>query len=343
MKIFSGIQPSGDIHIGNYLGAIKQWVAFQEKADPVRGGTSNGADCVFCIVDWHAITVPYEPKTIQQKIKEIAIIYLASGIDPKKSIIFVQSQVKEHAELAWLLNTITPLGDLQRMTQFKDKSKKLQNNVSAGLFNYPVLMAGDILLYQTDLVPVGEDQKQHVELARTIAKKFNTKFGKAELSSGETFKIPEVSVLKIGAKIMSLTTPDKKMSKSDPEPSRIGIFDTPEQIKKKIGSATTDSGKEIKFNPKEKPGISNLLTIYSLFSDKSIKELENAFKNKNYQEFKADLAELLVHKLEPFRNKKIELNKSPDFIEKILADGALRAEKIAKETMRKVRQVMGLS
>ncbi len=332
MKIFSGIQPSGNIHIGNYLAVIKQWVALQEKAD-----------CVFCIVDWHAITVPYEPKILQQKIKEVATIYLASGINPEKSIVFVQSQVKEHSELAWLLNTITPLGDLQRMTQFKDKSQKHNQNICAGLLNYPVLMAGDILLYQTDLVPVGEDQKQHVELARTIAKKFNSKFGEAELSSGETFKIPEVSVLKIGAKIMSLTTPDKKMSKSDQEPSRIGLFDTPEQIKKKIGSATTDSGKEIKFNPKEKPGISNLLTIYSLFSDKPIKDLEKDFKDKNYQEFKASLSELLIKKLEPFRNKKTEYDKNPAFIEKILADGAKRAEKQAKETMQKVRVAMGLS
>jgi len=293
------------------------------------------ADCVFCIVDWHAITVPYEVKTLQQKIKEVASIYLASGINPEKSIVFVQSQIKEHAELAWLLNIITPFGDLQRMTQFKDKSKKLQGNVNAGLFNYPVLMAGDILLYQTDLVPVGEDQKQHVELARTIAKKFNSKFG-------ETFKIPEVSVLKIGAKIMSLTEPLKKMSKSDLESSRIGLFDTPEQIKKKIGSSTTDSGKEIKFNPKEKPGISNLLTIYSLFSDRPIKDLEKDFKDKNYQEFKASLADILIEKLEPFRNKKAELDKNQEFIEKILADGSLRAERIAKETMKKVRTAMGL-
>ncbi len=324
MKIFSGVQPSGNIHIGNYLAVIKQWVALQEKAD-----------CVFCIVDWHAITVPYEVKLLQQKIKEVASIYLASGINPEKSIIFVQSQVKEHAELAWLLNTITPLGDLSRMTQFKDKSQKHAQNICAGLLNYPVLMAGDILLYQTDLVPVGEDQKQHVELARTIAKKFNTKFG-------ETFKIPEVSVLKIGAKIMSLTTPDKKMSKSDPEPSRIGLFDTPEQIKKKIGSATPDSGKEIKFNPKEKPGISNLLTIYSLFSDRPIKDLEKEFVGQSYQNFKQSLTDLLIEKLKPFRNKKAELDKNPEFVEKILVNGAKRAERQAKETMQKVRASMGL-
>lgn len=325
MRIFSGIQPSGDIHIGNYIGAIKQWVVLQEKAN-----------CIFCIVDWHAITVPYKKELLQQKIKEVASIYLASGINPEKSIVFVQSQVKEHAELAWLLNTITPFGDLSRMTQFKDKSKKFQNNINAGLFNYPVLMASDILLYQTDIVPVGEDQKQHVELTRAIAKKFNSAFG-------DTFKIPEVSILKIGAKIMSLTQPEKKMSKSDPENSRIGLFDTPEQIKKKIGSATTDSEKEIKFNPKEKPGISNLLTIYSLFSDKPIKELEKEFQNKTYQEFKTNLANLLIEKLEPFRNKKTELDKNPEVIEKILANGALLAQKIAKETMKKVRATMNLN
>ncbi len=324
MRIFSGIQPSGDIHIGNYIGAIKQWVVLQEKAN-----------CIFCIVDWHAITVPYKKELLQQKIKEVASIYLASGINPEKSIVFVQSQVKEHAELAWLLNTITPFGDLSRMTQFKDKSKKFQNNINAGLFNYPVLMASDILLYQTDIVPVGEDQKQHVELTRAIAKKFNSAFG-------DTFKIPEVSILKIGAKIMSLTQPEKKMSKSDPENSRIGLFDTPEQIKKKIGSATTDSEKEIKFNPKEKPGISNLLTIYSLFSDKPIKELEKEFQNKTYQEFKTNLANLLIEKLEPFRNKKTELDKNPEVIEKILANGALLAQKIAKETMQKIREAMNL-
>jgi len=324
MIIFSGVQPSGDIHIGNYLAVIKQWVALQKKAD-----------CIFCIVDWHAITVPYEVKTLQQKIKEVASIYLASGINPEKSIVFTQSRVKEHSELAWLLNTITPFGDLSRMTQFKDKSKKFQGNINAGLFCYPVLMAADILLYQTELVPVGEDQKQHVELARTIAKKFNAKFG-------ETFKIPEVSVLKIGAKIMSLTNPLKKMSKSDPESSRIGLFNTPEQIKKKIGSATTDSGREIKFNPKEKPGISNLLTIYSLFSNKPIKDLEKEFGRETYQTFKQSLANLLIEKLEPFRNKKAKLDKNPETIEKILADGALRAQKIAKETMEKVRGAMNI-
>ncbi len=324
MRVFSGIQPTSDLHIGNYSGAIKQWVNLQSKAE-----------CVFCVVDWHAITVPYEPKTFQQKIKEVAAVYLAAGINPEKSIIFVQSQVKEHAELAWLLNTITPLGDLTRMTQFKEKSAKHKNNVCAGLFNYPVLMAADILLYQADVVPVGEDQKQHVELTREIAKRFNARFG-------DVFKIPEVSIPKIGARVMSLTEPTKKMSKSDKPETRISLFDTPEQIKKKIASSTTDSGKEIKYNLNEKPGISNLLSICSLFSEKPIKEIEKEFQNKGYQEFKASLSELLIEKLAPFRNKKSELEKNPEVIDGILTDGAEKARKIAQETMKKVRLAMNL-
>lgn len=324
MKIFSGIQPSGDIHIGNYIGAIKQWVALQEEAQ-----------CVFCIVDWHAITVPYGPQTLRQKIKEVAAIYLAAALNPEKSTIFVQSQVKEHAELAWLLNTITSIGDLQRMTQFKDKSQKQTKGVGAGLLNYPVLMAADILLYQTDVVPVGEDQKQHVELAREIAKRFNSRFG-------DTFVLPKAQVQKIGAKIMSLTEPAKKMSKSDKPESRIGLFDSIEQIKKKIGSSTTDSGKEIKYNTEQKPGISNLLTIYSLFSNQTIKDLEQQFNGQNYQSFKQQLAELLIQKLAPFRAKKIELEQNPAAIDVILQQGSQKAQKVAQATMKTVRANMGL-
>jgi len=324
MKIFSGIQPSGEIHLGNYLAVIKQWLDLQSKND-----------CIFCIVDWHAITVPYDPKILQQKIKEVAAIYLTAGLSPKKNIIFTQSAVKEHTELAWLLNTITPIGDLQRMTQFKEKSAKHIKNVCAGLLNYPVLMAADILLYQTEVVPVGQDQKQHVELAREIARRFNARFG-------NTFTLPQARIMKIGAKIMSLTEPTKKMSKSDKPETCIGLFDTPEQIKKKIASATTDSGQEIKYNPNEKPGISNLLTIHSLLSNKTIKDLENEFTGQNYQTFKQKLAELLIENLEPFRNKKSEFEKNPAIIDKILANGASRAEKIAQETMEKVRLAMGL-
>ena len=216
MRIFSGIRPTGDIHIGNYLGAIKQWIELQEKNE-----------CVFCVVDLHAITTPFKPEEMQKNILESAIIYLAAGINPEKSIIFVQSQVKEHAELAWLLNTITPMGELQRMTQFKEKTKKHPEYVNAGLFDYPVLMAADILLYKTQAVPVGKDQEQHVELARSIAKKFNQKFG-------EIFPEPKSILPKMGAKIMSLADPKKKMSKSDDPKSYISLFDLPEDIEKKI-------------------------------------------------------------------------------------------------------------
>ena len=318
MRIFSGIQPTGELHIGNYLGAIKQWVILQEKND-----------CIFCVVDLHALTSPYEKEKLQELIKEKIIIYLASGIDPNKSIIFIQSKMKEHSELAWLLNTITPLGDLNRMTQYKDKSEKFKKNLNAGLLNYPILMASDILLYQTEVVPVGIDQKQHVELARTIAKKFNSKFG-------ETFKIPEVSIPKMGAKIMSLTEPTKKMSKSDNPESRIGIFDSKEEIEKKIKRATTDSESIVKYDPIKKPGISNLLTIYSLISDTPIKEL----KFENYKELKERLSSLLINFLSPFREKRDKIKDSE--IEEILKLGEEKAREIAEKTMLEVKRNMGL-
>ncbi|MCG2690044.1 tryptophan--tRNA ligase [Candidatus Parcubacteria bacterium] len=325
MKIFSGIQPTNQLHLGNYLGAIKQWLTFQEENE-----------CLFCVVDWHALTVNYEPKILKERIKEVVAVYLASGIDPKKSIIFVQSAVKEHAELAWLLNTITPLGDLQRMTQFKDKSQKHKANVNAGLLNYPVLMAADILLYQTELVPVGVDQKQHVELTRVIAQKFNKKFG-------ETFTMPKPFIPKLGAKIMSLKEPTKKMSKSDSPDSFISLFDSPEQIKKKIASSTTDSEKEIKYNPEKQPGISNLLTVFSLFSEIGVLEAEKKFKGKNYSKFKEELSSLLIEKLKPFREKKEEIANNPEALKSILNEGANRARVIAQTTMQQVRYSMGLS
>ncbi|MBM3258075.1 MAG: tryptophan--tRNA ligase [Candidatus Nealsonbacteria bacterium] len=324
MKIFSGIQPTGAIHIGNYLGAIKQWLDLQEKNE-----------CIFCVVDLHALTVPYDAKTLQELILEKTIAYLASGINPERSTIFIQSQIKEHTELAWLLNTITPLGDLSRMTQYKEKAKKFQKNLNAGLLNYPVLMAADILLYKTDIVPVGEDQKQHVELARTIARKFNQRFG-------EVFKTPEVKLLKTGSKIMSLTQPTKKMSKSDSPESYIGLFDEPEAIKRKIMSAVTDTGKTIKYNQKLKPGISNLLTIYSLFSEKTIKEAENKFKGKGYADFKKSLAELLINSLEPFRRKRKELLQREVYVKEILERGKKKAEIIAQSTMQEIKEKMGL-
>lgn len=324
MRIFSGIQPTGEIHIGNYLGAISQWVSLQEKNE-----------CFFCIVDLHAITVPYQPKNLQNLILEKAAVYLASGINPEESTIFVQSHVKEHTELAWLLNSVTSLGDLNRMTQFKEKSKKFKQNLNAGLLNYPILMASDILLYKPDLVPVGEDQKQHVELARAIARKFNQKFG-------QVFKVPEVKISKSGARIMSLTNPLKKMSKTDSEESYIGLFDEPEEIKRKIMKAVTDTGKIIKYSPEKKAGISNLLTVYSLFSGKTIQEVEKKFKNKGYSDLKKSLAELLKTSLEPFRRKKRELTSRKVYLKEILGQGARKAQAIAQSTMTEVRQKMGL-
>ncbi len=324
MRIFSGIQPTGKLHIGNYLGAIRQWIELQEKNE-----------CVFCIVDLHALTAPFDPKTLQDLILEKAIVYLAAGISPEKSIIFVQSQVKEHAELTWLLNTVTPIGDLLRMTQYKEKAKKFKENLNAGLLNYPILMAADILLYQTDIVPVGEDQKQHVELARTIARKFNQKFG-------EVFKVPEVKLPKSGARIMNLIEPSKKMSKTDPIESYIGLFDTPEEIKDKIMKSVTDTGKIIRYNTEKKPGISNLLTIYSLFSGKSIKEIEKKFRSRGYAEFKKSLAELLINSLEPFRRKRKELLQREVYVKEILEQGRKRAQIIAQSTIQEVRKKMGL-
>jgi len=325
MRVFSGIRPTGELHIGNYLGAIKQWIELQEKAD-----------CVFCIVDLHAITTPYDSEKLQKNILELAIAYLAAGLDPEKCLFFVQSQIKEHAELAWLLGTITPLGELQRMTQFKEKSKKHPEYVNAGLFNYPLLMAADILLYQTDLVPVGKDQQQHVELTREIARHFNGKFGKV-------FKEPRVILPKVGEKIMSLQNPKKKMSKTDGDlRGCIDLSDTPEEIRKKIMSAVTDTGKTIVYDPQKKPGISNLLTIYSIFSGKTTKELEKKFKSRGYAELKKSLAELLINSLEPFQRKRKELLQREVYVKEILEKGRKRAQLIAQSTMAEAKKKMGL-
>ena len=249
MRIISGIQPTGKIHIGNYLGAIKQWLELQKKED-----------CIFFIADLHSLTCPYEPKDLKESIIEAAICYLAAGIDPEKSIFFTQSDVPEHTRLAWIFNTVCPIGELERMTQFKEKSKQFRKNINAGLLTYPVLQAADILLYKAGAVPVGKDQVQHIELTRTIARRFNQKFG-------QTFSEPR-AILSEGSKIMSLTDPKKKMSKSSDPNNCISLFEEPEAIRKKIMSAVTDTGKTVKYSPKTKPGISNLITIYSLFSDR---------------------------------------------------------------------------
>ena len=336
MQIFSGIQPTNQLHIGNYLGAIKQWVQLQEENE-----------CIYCIVDLHALTIPYDPKTLQEKIKETAVALMAAGIDPEKSILFVQSHVKEHAELGWLFNTLCPIGELSRMTQYKDKSKKFKENVNVGLLDYPVLQTADVLLYHGEGVPVGKDQEQHVELIRTLARKFNQKFAAPASSlpggGAKTFKEPQSLILKEGAKIMSLTDPKKKMSKSDDAKSCIFLFDEPEAITKKIMAATTDSGKEVKYNITKKPGISNLLTIYSVLTGKTTQALEKEFVGKNYGEFKKSLAQVVVQYLDPFRRKQKELLTREVYVQEILKQGASRAQVIAQETMQEVKQKMGLS
>jgi len=323
MRILSGVQPTGSIHIGSYLGAVSQWKKLQ-----------TIGECIFFIADLHALTIPQEPKTFPKEVIETATELLAAGLDPEKCIIFVQSEIKEHTELCWLLNTITPVGELMRMTQFKEKSRRFKGNINAGLLNYPVLQAADILLYQTDSVPVGKDQMQHLELTKTIARKFNQKYGK-------TFKVPESIILQTGARIMALNNPKKKMSKSDPK-SCLYLFDEPDVIRKKIMTAVTDPGKAIKYNPAKKPGISNLLVIYSMFSEKSISQVEKKFSKKGYAEFKKALADLLVAKLEPFRRKKKELSTREVYIKEVLERGKKRAEIISQSTIKDVRKKMGL-
>lgn len=324
MRIFSGIRPTGDIHLGNYLGAIKQWVDLQ-----------NRADCVFCVVDMHAITTPFDPKKMQAQIFEVAIDYLAVGLDPDKCVLFVQSAVKEHCELAWLLGTVTPMGELKRMTQFKDKSKQHPEYVNVGLFNYPLLMAADILLYKTGGVPIGKDQEQHVELTRAVCRYFNNQFGK-------TLEEPKSLVPEIGAKIMSLSDPEKKMSKTGNQKGCINLFEEPESIRKKIMSAVTDTEKSIKFDIKKKPGIANLLAINSLIRDLPIGQLEQEFKGKSYAEFKKQTAEALVAYLEPMRRKRKELLTREVYVRDILQRGAAKAQIIAAQTMREVKTAMGL-
>ena len=320
--IFSGVQPSGNLHLGNYLGAIKNWVALQ-----------NEYQCIFCVVDYHAITVKQEPKILREKIKEIAKIYLAAGINPETAIIFQQSRVSAHTELAWILNTITKIAELERMTQFKDKAKENKDNINLGLFDYPVLMAADILLYNTDLVPVGDDQTQHVELTRMLARRFNSQFS-------EVFKIPESYIQKQGARIMGLDDPTKKMSKSaKSEFNYIALLDKPETARKKIMKAVTDSGADIKFDQK-KPALANLLTIYSLLANVSVKDLETRYNGHGYGEFKKDLAEVVVKFLTDFQQK---YNSFDDkFINNILERGGQKADEIAAGTLRKVKKAVGI-
>lgn len=323
-RVFSGIQPSGDLHLGNYLGAVKRWVDSQDETDNI-----------FCIVDMHAITVPQDPVQLKKKIRELAAIYFASGLDAQKSSVFVQSDVTAHAELGWILNCFTPTGWLNRMTQFKDKAGSNQETVSAGLYDYPVLMAADILLYQTDEVPVGEDQKQHVELCRDIAQKFNGVYG-------ETFKLPEPKISQIASRVMSLDDPTKKMSKSSESAnSRINLLDAPDLIRSKVMKATTDSEGVVAFD-RTRAGVYNLLEIYENLTNQTRDEIERHFEGKGYGDFKKEVAEVIVKALELIQKKYNELMENPEVVEKMLKQGAQKIRPVAEKTLFEVKQKVGL-
>src|SRR2546423_8516171 len=322
-RIFSGAQPTGNVHLGNYLGALRNWVKLQHEYESF-----------FCIVNLHAVTLPQDPKVLMAKTRELARIYLAVGIDPDTSNVFIQSDVPEHAELTWLLNCITRMSELERMTQFKDKARKQQENVGVGYFDYPVLMAADILLYQTDLVPVGEDQKQHLELTRDLAIRFNRDYG-------QTFVVPDPFIPKVGARIMSLADPAKKMSKSDEESEAgcIMLLDDDDAVRRKFKRAVTDSGTEIKFD-QLRPAINNLLTVYHLLTNKTEAEIEEHFRGKGYAALKQELAEVCIEFLKPIQQRVRSIDDGK--LDQILEQGAERAEAIAQITLNRAKKSMGL-
>ncbi|NLF47017.1 MAG: tryptophan--tRNA ligase [Clostridiales bacterium] len=322
-RVFSGVQPTGNIHIGNYLGALKQFVELQKENQ-----------CIYCIVDMHSITFPQDPKQLKKNILDVAALYMAVGIDTKKSIVFVQSDVPGHAELAWILACNSYTGELSRMTQFKQKNKG-RESAPTGLFTYPILMAADILLYDTDIVPVGNDQKQHIELCRDIAIRINNRYK-------NTFVVPDGRFLKAGARIMALDDPLSKMSKSAENiHSRISLLDEETKIKKSIMRATTDSEGSIKFDMKEKPGISNLMNIYSVFSGMEICEVEKTFEGKGYGDFKKELVQVTKESLTPIKEKYEEIRHSKELLD-ILKDGAERANTISEKTIKRVKENFGL-
>ena len=322
-RVFSGVQPTGNLHIGNYLGALKQFVELQ-----------NEAECIYCVVDMHSITVPQDPAELKKHTLDIAALYMAVGIDPKKSIIFAQSTVPGHAELNWILTCNSYTGELSRMTQYKQKSHGAES-APTGLFMYPVLMAADILLYDTDIVPVGNDQKQHIELTRDLAIRVNNKYG-------ETFVVPEGRFMKAGARVMALDDPTAKMSKSAPnEMSRISILDEPSKIKKAIMRATTDSEGIICFDIENKPGVSNLLSIYSAFSGKTIEQLEKDYEGCGYGQLKKDLVEVTVDALAPIKARFEEIRPSQELLD-VMKDGAERANAIAEPVVKRAKERFGL-
>ncbi|EMH23001.1 tryptophan--tRNA ligase [Helicobacter pylori] len=321
-RVFSGIQPTGQIHLGNYLGAIKHWVELQDEYENL-----------FCIVNSHAITLPIEPIFLKSQTYELVKLLLACGIDPNQSGLFIQSEVDEHPALAWLLDCQVSMGEMQRMTQFKDKSLKNPKSVNVGLFNYPILMASDILLYQSDLVPVGEDQKQHLELTRNVAEKFNRDFG-------DCFKVPEPLIAKVGARVMGLDDPKVKMSKSHKGANHaIFLLDEPDMIVKKIKKAATDSMGVIEFD-ETREGVFNLLNIYMLLSDESPEKIEERFKNKGYGDFKKELAEVVIQSLKPIQERYKEI--SDDEVKAVLNCGAEKAKPLARATYQKAKELMGL-
>ncbi|ARQ06482.1 tryptophan--tRNA ligase [Macrococcoides canis] len=322
--LFSGIQPSGVPTIGNYIGALKQFTEIQDQYD-----------CYFCIVDQHAITVPQDKAALRKNIRSLAALYLASGLDPEKVTLFIQSEVPAHAQAGWMLTTISTIGELERMTQYKDKAKDRKEGIPAGLLTYPPLMAADILLYGTNIVPVGEDQKQHLELTRDLAERFNARYN-------DIFTIPEIRMPKVGGRIMSLQEPTKKMSKSDSNTKGfISLLDPPNTVAKKIKSAVTDSDGIVKYDKENKPGISNLLSIYSIFTGKTIAELETMYEGKGYGDFKSDLADVMVEFITPFQEK-YEYYMNSDELDRILDEGAEKARKKSFKMLKKMENAMGL-
>ncbi|MFH1049782.1 MAG: tryptophan--tRNA ligase [bacterium] len=322
--ILSGIQPSGKLHIGNLAGAIRIWAALQDEYD-----------CYFTIVDLHAITIRQEPAELRKATLELAAMLIACGLNPEKCTIFIQSHVPEHSQLAWILNCYTPIGELSRMTQFKDKSQTHADNINAGLFTYPVLQAADILLYQADMVPVGNDQKQHLELSRNIAERFNNAYS-------PTFVVPEPYIPPVGARIMNLQEPTKKMSKSDDnDKATIYLSDSDEQIRNKIKRSVTDSGSEIIYN-EEKAGVANLMSLYSLATGKSFQEIELEFKGKGYGDFKSDVGDAVAQYINPIRTRFEKISKDKAYLEKVLSEGAEKAHRTALKTLRKVYKKIGL-
>jgi len=321
-RIFSGIQPSGELTLGSYMGAIKNWIALQDEYD-----------CLYCIVDMHAITVRQVPADLRRRSLEQLAQYIACGLDPEKNIMFIQSHVPQHAELGWILGCYTQFGELSRMTQFKDKSAKHKDNITAGLFTYPVLMAADILLYQADLVPVGADQKQHVELCRDIAQRFNGVYS-------DTFTLPEPFIPKMGARVMSLGNPENKMSKSDPD-GCIYLMDKPEDVMRKFKRAVTDSEMAVKFDKENKPGISNLLTIYCTATGKSLEDAEAEFAGQGYGVFKPAVGEAVVELMRPIREEAQRLLADKAYLEGVYREGAQKAQYLANKTLSKVQRKIG--